>query len=196
MTTYFLEVDTSVFTDALKKLCRIEKSVRQVLLKFQGGQLSIHAGPTQYDLPARGSWGKPVSVDRAWAEALVRNPPDAAVTTLKIVGGKLDTRDFLVPCSIQERTEEDEELIARRRNITGARQALSAYQVTEHEIDQLIDAGDRAKAAMWAPGEERMIEQVANAWKQLASYGVECSEIRALLNQKLRSLWRNRPTQR
>jgi len=57
-------------------------------------------------------------------------------------------------------------------------------EVTEREKIDLIEGGDSANARLWRSSDGRLIDQLARAWKQLAIYGVEPSEIRRLIDRK------------
>ena len=63
--------------------------------------------------------------------------------------------------------------------------------MTEQDINGLIERADRSKAELWGAGDERVIGDVSAAWSQLVFYGVEPSDIRKLLDQKSRDLWKS-----
>jgi len=148
-------------------------------------------------MEATGSWPMPVSVVRKWAEAVGQFPPEAALTTLSVVDGKLWARDFGTNCTVGlDCLEEEEELANKQRIIAGAREALAHYNVSEEEIAELIESADRNKGALWGADEIRLRDDIALAWKYLVSYGVEPSEIRRLLDRKSRGLWNNPPQRR
>jgi hypothetical protein len=60
------------------------------------------------------------------------------------------------------------------------------YNVTEREESDLIGSGDLAKGGLWGRNDGWLIDKVALAWKHLAIYGVEPSDIRCLINSKSR----------
>jgi hypothetical protein len=60
------------------------------------------------------------------------------------------------------------------------------YNVTEREERDLIGSGDLAKARLWGRNDGWLIDKVALAWKHLAIYEVETSDIRCLINSKSR----------
>jgi hypothetical protein len=64
---------------------------------------------------------------------------------------------------------------------------LARYNVTEQDKMDLIDGGDLAKARLWGPQDARLVGDIGHAWKHLAFYGVEPSEIRRLIDRKFRS---------
>jgi hypothetical protein len=59
-------------------------------------------------------------------------------------------------------------------------------EVTEREQRALIEDGDTAKAELWRSNDGRLLDDIALAWKQLAVYGVEPSDIRRLVDRKAR----------
>jgi hypothetical protein len=65
--------------------------------------------------------------------------------------------------------------------------------VTEKDIQTLIDQAEPSKAALWSPGDERLVCDIARAWARLFSYGVEPSDIRQALHSKSRKMWANPP---
>ncbi|HXB71626.1 MAG TPA: hypothetical protein VNY05_25540 [Candidatus Acidoferrales bacterium] len=60
---------------------------------------------------------------------------------------------------------------------------LARYKVTQREKMDLIDNADPAKARPW-PSYDSWLIAVALAWKRLALYGVEASEILSLLDDR------------
>jgi len=71
--------------------------------------------------------------------------------------------------------------------------ALNRYGVTAQEIEELVRNADSHLAGLWGPNDDKIVRDVANAWRCLASYGVEASAIRRLLVRKSRDLWKDLP---
>jgi len=63
----------------------------------------------------------------------------------------------------------------------------SLFKVDEEEKRHLVEAGDRAKAKLWQLVDGYWVQIIANAWKRLAKYGVEPSDILQLVISKSRS---------
>jgi hypothetical protein len=192
---FSLDVDSTRLTRALNYLRKFEPRTEFVHLKYDSGMLIVSIGKTSRDVPATGAWLSSVSVGRTWAKALTEAPFEAAITTLRIAEGRLWARNFGVEYSLDPRLEETEETLKRQDDISAVCQILASHKVTIQEIGELIDQADPGKASLWGPGDGRIIDDVASAWKQLASYGVQASAIRSLLDSKLRKLY-TRPSAR
>jgi hypothetical protein len=195
MKAHSLQVETRHLIKALNQLCRTEKRAERVYLKYSPGQLTVSMGRTQHEVVADGSWPEPVSVMRKWATTFCKLPPEAAITTLQVADGKLFARDFAVTCSVGTDCPDDY-AIDRQRRIGYTLRSLGHYRVTEQDINGLIERADRSKAELWGAGDERVIGDVSAAWSQLVFYGVEPSDIRRLLDQKSRDLWKSPPKRR
>jgi hypothetical protein len=118
-------------------------------------------------------------------------PIEAAITHLRQAGGTLYARDFGVRCSLDLWTEESESLVRREEDLNGAHRILANYKITKREVRALLKEADSAKARLWGPNDGRLVDDVALAWKQLAVYGVDPSDIRRLIDRKSRELWKN-----
>jgi hypothetical protein len=188
---FSLDVDSTRLTRALNYLRKFEPRTEFVHLKYDSGMLIVSIGRTSRDVPATGAWPSSVSVGRTWAKALTEAPFEAAITTLRIAEGRLWARNFGVEYSLDPRLDETEETLNRQDDISTVCQILASHKVAIQEIGELIDQADRGKASLWGPGDGRIIDDVASAWKQLASYGVQASAIRSLLDSKSRELWRS-----
>jgi hypothetical protein len=188
---YSLEVDTLQLTQALKHLRKFERRAKLVLLKYDSETLTVSMGRTSRDVQATGTWPQAVSVARAWAEALAKEPFEAAITTLRQADGMLHARDFQVRCSIDPSTEESEAFVKREEDLSGAHRILARYKVTQQELGALINEADSAKASLWGPNDGRLIDDIALVWRQLVRHGVEPSEIRRLIDRKSRELWKS-----
>lgn len=187
---FALHVDTIQLTRALKRLLRCETRIRLVDLRYDSEALSVSMGRTSCDVPATGTWPRPVSVARAWAKALATKPFEAAITTLRQAEGILDARGFKTRCSFDPRTEETESLVKRDEDVVGAHRILTRYKITKREVRALIGAASSATTRLWGPGDDRLIEDIAFAWRRMAIYGVEPSDIRRLIDRKSRELWK------
>jgi hypothetical protein len=188
---FSLNVDTSELTRVLKRLLRHEPRTKLVQLKYESETLAVSIGSTSLGVRATGTWSQPVSVGRTWAEALAANPMEAAITDLRLADGKLHTRDFVVSCSLAPSAEESEELVKREEDLDEASQILARFNVTKREVSVLIADADSERSRLWAPGDGRLIDDIAEAWKQLAIDGVEPSDIRRLIDRKSRELWKS-----
>ncbi len=71
--------------------------------------------------------------------------------TLRVDDGRLTTRLFKCPCTIAAESEGDEDARRRAHNIEKAAQLLSAYGLTERDVEQLVEKADARKASLWSP---------------------------------------------
>jgi len=186
---FALNVDTLRLTRALKRLLRCEPRIKLISLKYDSEALSVSMGGTSCDVPATGSWPQPVSVARAWAKALATKPFEAAITTLRQAEGILDTRGFKTRCSFDPRTEETESLVKREEDVVRAHRILARYKITKRDVHALIGPAKSVTTRLWGPGDDRLIGDIALAWKGMAIHGVEPSDIRRLIDRKSRELW-------
>lgn len=193
MDLFLLEVKTTELTRALRTLCRFEKSDGSCHLKYGDRMLTVSIGRSRQDVVAQGSWPKPVFVPRSWAETLAAKPYDVAVTTLRVSERKLWARDWGCDCSMGPEEIQDEDAIRRQKNIEMAAKALSRHYITELEIETLIEQADASRAALWSPDDDRIVADIARAWTNLFSYGVEPSDIRRALHKKSREMWSKPP---
>ena len=98
MKSFLLEVKSSALTQALKHLCRFEKTELQACLSYRDGALIVSLGRTHQEVAASGSWPGSISVLRNWAETFSIKPYTHAVTTLRVEDGGLWTREFRCDC--------------------------------------------------------------------------------------------------
>ena len=189
---FSLDVETSLLTRALKHLHRAEPRGKLFYLRYNSGTLTISVGKTSRDLPAAGNWQEPVCVVRLWAETLAKLPPAGAITTLRVAEGKLSAREFVVGCSLGPGPDEQADEAAKRTEAEGAAfRALAEFNVSRRDIRALVNHGDPAKARLWSPSDGPLIQAVERVWRRMVFYGVEPSDIRRLMNQKSRDLWKN-----
>jgi hypothetical protein len=73
----------------------------------------------------------------------------------------------------------------RLRRINRAAAALGPYFVTA--ADLLPICGD---TSMFSEGEQPMTERIAQAWAELAPYGVTPEDVKLVVSEKLRNAWR------
>lgn len=107
-TNFSLEVQNRDFTRALKHLCRYEKAAPEVRLHYEDDSLFISLGRTSMDIPASGSWPGTVFVTATWAKAFATTPFSVPIIWLRVIDGKLHTRDHIVSCVVRfERAETD-----------------------------------------------------------------------------------------
>lgn len=189
--TFALDVDTLQLTRALKHLLRFEPRIRLLDLGYDLAALTASMGKSSRTVPAAGAWPQPVRVNRAWAKALATNPFGAAITPLRQADGVIDARGFRAKCTLVEpQTEQTESLAKREEDVINARRILAGYGVTKRELTALIRSADSATARLWAPEDDRLIGDIALAWKQLVIHGIEPSDIRRLIDRKSRDLWK------
>jgi hypothetical protein len=196
MESFLLEVKTSELTQALRNLCKVEKGDGPCHLTYGNRLLTISTGRSHQDVAAQGSWPVPVFVPRRWAETLAARPYDVSLTTLRISENKFWARDWGCDCSFGSEHIQDEDAIARRKNIAAAAKVLSRHQITEREIEKLIEEADGSKAALWSPDDDRIVSDIASAWMSLFSYGVEPSDIKRSLQKRSREMWVKPPVRR
>lgn len=72
----------------------------------------------------------------------------------------------------------------RQRRSADGYDPFARYHVSTRERDGLIDTGDATNAALWGSSDPRMIGIAAEAWKYLAIYGVDPSDIRLVMKRK------------
>ena len=193
MKSFLLEVNSSALTQALKHLCRFEKTELQACLSYRDGALIVSLGRTHQEVAASGSSPGSISVLRNWAETFSIKPYTHAVTTLRVEDGGLWTREFRCDCQEGCIQEQDEEAINRQKNIDAAARILERHGVTYDDIIALLNAADPEKAKLWSPDDSLIVNDIGSAWARLFSYGIEPSDIRRLLHRKHRDLWKSHP---
>lgn len=196
LSTFALELETAQLVQALKRISTLAKRGEWIHLQYRLGLLVISSGDASVDLRASGSWPQVISVPRSWAPALLRYPLASDVTLLRVENGKLYAQDLGIACIAGEDPRHIEEAGERERHIAAAAAALARYGVTPQEVEELLHHAEPDTARLWGPGDDKIIRDVATAWQCVASYGVETSAIRQLLNRKSRALWKLTPKPR
>lgn len=185
-----LELETTPLVQALKRVAAQGGKSEWVRFQFTLGILSISCGAAHCEIRAAGQWPQVVSVTRSWISAVLASELPRDITILRVENGKLFAHEIGVQCFTGDDALSSEELARRDKHVRAATAALKRYGVMMEEIESLVkDVGAEA-AGLWGPNDDRIIADVAAAWQCLASYGVETSAIRRLLNRKSRDLWK------
>jgi|SRR5580698_4954080 hypothetical protein len=106
MNNFVLTVKARKLIRALKRLCKLEKSVGMLELAYGEGTLTISRGGTSEELDAMGEWPDVISVTITWATALTTNPILEAVLDLRVHDGKLFAGRFGADCTLVARSME------------------------------------------------------------------------------------------
>jgi hypothetical protein len=97
---YKLEVSRADLAQALKIVARVvAKSPGDASFRFENGRLSIEAGNTVADAPARGTWPLPIFVGASWVRRLAKRMPAGDPVHLRVNAGRLHANRYSGPCS-------------------------------------------------------------------------------------------------
>jgi hypothetical protein len=101
---YGLEVGRADLIQALKIIARVlAKSFGEARFRFDNGCLSIAAGETVADAPARGTWPQPIFVGATWVRRLARSMPPGDPVHLRVNAGRLYANRYSEPCACTPR---------------------------------------------------------------------------------------------
>ena len=191
---YELELSRVDLAQALKAVARgIRKHHTHASLRFEDGTLSIEAGITAADVPARGTWPLPICVVASWVRRAARRVPSGDPVHLRVDAGRLYVNRYSEPCA---RTPSGRPVIPGRspidenRLIPEAARILKPLRITATQLEELVSERRARGTASWSVEEKRMIAIVAKAWVQLAPLGVETPDIRRLVDKAVRNAWK------
>jgi hypothetical protein len=191
---YGLEVSRADLAQVLKIIARVvAKSPGGASFRFENGCLSIEAGTTGADAPARGTWPLPIYVGASWIRRLAKRMPTGDPVHLRVDAGRLYANRYSEPCAW---TPRDHPLnlevpeIDQQRLILEAARILKPLLTSREALESLVVEARARGPAQWRPEEKKMIALVARAWEVLAPLGVEPSDIRRLANKAVRNAWK------
>jgi hypothetical protein len=192
---YELEVSRVDLTHALKIVARVvAKSGGDASLRLANSCLSIEAGNTSADVPARGTWPHPIFVGASWVRRLAKHLPAGDPVHLRVDAGRLLANRFSQQCWAMadrppnpEPPEIDENLL-----ILNAARILKPLLATREDLESVVAEAQLRGPALWRTQEKKMIALVARAWEILAPLGVETSDIRELVDGAVRNAWKGK----
>jgi hypothetical protein len=192
---YELDVDRADLVQALKIIARVvAKSPCDASFRFENGCLSIAAGETMADTPARGTWPLPIFVGATWVRRLARSMPPGNPVHLRVNAGRLHANRYSEPCTWapMHQAPPTLELIATDENrlILEAARILKPLLTNREALESLVLETRARGPAQWRQEEKKMIALMARAWEILAPLGVETSDIRRLVEKAVRNGWK------
>jgi hypothetical protein len=192
--TYGLEAGRADLIQALKIIARgLAKSSGEASLSFENGCLSVGAGETVADAPARGTWPLPIFVGATWVRRLATSMPPGDLVHLRVNAGRLYANRYSEPCTCTPRHHPPTSaLIAvdEERLILDAARILKPLHIGREALESLVVEARVRGPAQWRPEEKKMIALVGRAWEILAPLGVETSDIRRLVDKAVRNAWK------
>jgi hypothetical protein len=189
-----LEVARADLVQALKIVARaIGKRPGDASFRYEDGCLSIEAGNTVADAPARGTWPLPIFVGTSWVRRLAKRMPTGDPIHLRVDAGRLYANRYSEPCAWTPREQPvlaepptiDENLL-----ILEASRILRPLRIRRSHLEELVSEARARGTASWSEEEKKMIAIVAKAWVLLAPLGVETSDLRRLVDQAVRNAWK------
>src|SRR5579872_1811922 len=184
---YRLEVSRADLAQALKIIARVvAKSPGCASFRFENGCLSIEAGTTGADAPARGTWPLPIYVGASWIRRLAKRMPAGDPVYLRVDARRLYANRYSEPCAWTPRAELppnepvkiDESLL-----VLEAARILKPLLVRKSHLEDLVSETRARVTTSWSEEEKKMVSIIANAWVLLASLGVEASDIRRFVSE-------------
>jgi len=179
-----LEVEAGQFAKALKLLARFESKTNQAELGFDGSMLMVRLGDTEQRIPAAGSWPSSVHIRSRFVRALAYRPILQNPLELSTEDDRLTVGNFTVPCSAEP--IEDVGPGPNDDKIDEAARILKKLHVSREKVAALVAEADPKYASLWSSEYEPLVDRIANAWKILASLGVDPRAIRQAIDESVR----------
>jgi hypothetical protein len=198
---YELDVDRADLGQALKIIARVvAKSPCDASFRFENGCLSIAAGETVADTPARGTWSLPIFVGATWVRRLARSMPPGNPVHLRVNAGRLYANRYSEPCtwtsttcSLDSWSPNDE----RQLLVQEAARILKPLRIERPAVEGLVSEALARGTSSWSRGlvawsedEKKMRGIVEKAWLRLAPFGVGMSDIHRLVGKTIREAWK------
>lgn len=183
--TFCLTVSTADSAKAFGMIAKFERPGKSARISFSDGFMSVSVAQTVREMPAQGSWARPVFFRTLTLGAFAKTPPTRAHVVIRVDDGKLMFDNFGVSCSFVA-LEESGGDPGLEDSVKGALRILSRYHLDRTDIDQLVANAKPDYAMLWGPADESILADIASAWTFLAPHGVEAAEIRRVVNERLR----------
>lgn len=184
---YKLEVSRAGLAQALKIIARVvAKSPGGAGFRFDNGCLSIEAGTTVSDAPARGTWPLPIFVGASWVRRLAKRMPVGDPIHLRVEAGRLYANRYSEPCAWTPRAEPppiEQPKIDENLLVLEAARILKPLLVRKSHLEDLVLETRARATTSWSEEERTMVSIIANAWVLLAPLGVEASDIRRFVSE-------------
>ena len=198
---YELEVSRADLAQALKTVARaIGKHPGDASFRFEDGCLSIEAGNTVADAPARGTWPLPIFVSTCWVRRVARRVPAGDPIHLRVDAGRLYANRYSEPCTgtpSERPAPTEQSAIDENVLISAAAWILKPLRVERPAVESLVSEALARGTSSWSRGvvawseeEKKMRIIVENAWMKLAPFGVGMPDIRRLVDKTLRDAWK------
>ena len=151
----------------------------QAVMSYANGALSIDLPGLSASIPAIGSWSGTARFSAGFLLSLARTPADNGTVTLRVENGRLDAGTIWITCDWEESPP-----VTISLPLNGSlRTMLSvAYHFTSDEI---------ARAGLTRPIAEAQAKRdirLHNALLQLEEFGVTATELRILVDKKMRAM--------
>lgn len=196
-----LEAARADLAQALKTVSRaIANHPGDACFRFEDGCLSIEAGTTAADAPARGTWPHPIFVSTWWVRRVARRMPAGDPVHLRVDAGRLYANRYSESCSetpSERPAPPERSAISEGSLISVAASILEPLRVERAAVESLVAEALARGTSSWSRGvvawseeEKKMGAIIEQAWMRLAPFGVGMPDIRRLVDQALHDAWK------